>query len=284
MNAKTTFALGFLASVIFLCNMASPNARAIVGIDADFNAECDASRAQVQIDTTSRHGSMCFELERNSLARVNVEKAYGVHNRSDQTIYIALRTNEGMVFWELELAPGELSTLDVDRRRSRVVEIRAGQPGQPGTISRLEEGELVSFSVSGGSGNRFLGFAPGQERAGIQELSLASNFEDRLDATFRVRSPLDPSRPECRSFEMVNYPGVYLTVVNVLGTTLRSVNPDPQAATWCFEGESGSAAVWTKWAGTRMWLSVAPLGQVQSFPLEQTKTQWSIREGLSDPQ
>lgn len=246
---------------------------------------CSLAKKQIHIDTSSRDGAICFDVAHPSFIRLDVTQAYGVRNRTDFDVSVAFRINEGAVFWQETLRPNGLRTLDVDRKRTRVIELMVGDPGVLSAPQSPGVDKLVSIAQEADGKWQYVGMNAGDDRARIQRLSLGSSFEDRLDATFKIRPALDRNQTTCFSLESVSYPGSYLTIDTPLGAVARKVAPQPQSATWCFdETGTGSYKLRGSYAGRNFWLQKTILGTVQALPSQSDRDKWVLHDGLGDPQ
>lgn len=276
---------GALASLTIATALTTPaTAQTITdGDNGIVEKACDFRASQIQLDTSSRTGPTCFETTGTGWARMNVGEVYGVYNRSEYPVTIAFRLPEGQVFWQETIAAGSVRTLDIDRSRSRVIEMIIGSvassTGQGSGI--LQTGESVTFSRRHVLTPGALGFDVFGDNAQLRPYGVNSGFEDRLDATFILQPGL--SDPSCFSLETANYTGVYLTA-DVSGAVARQVSPQPDKATWCFTEVDGNKVRIQIADGTGRWLENILF---RSVSLERSSSDsgiWSLDAGLADPQ
>ncbi|WP_143336574.1 AbfB domain-containing protein [Corynebacterium pacaense] len=212
-------------------------------------------------------------------------KVYGIYNRSASDVAVAFRLPEGNVFWQETIAAGAVRTLDVDRARSRVIEMVVGTPsatsGQGQGI--IQEGSAVSFYNSAFLSQGTLGFDVFDDKAKLKSVNQNSGFEDRLDASFVVRAGL--SDPSCVSLQSASYPGVYLqAAAATAGGVVRTSSPVANRATWCVT-EVNSTQVRLRLAdGTGRWLENTGLGSVGLKSNSSNSGLWRLDRGLADPQ
>lgn len=198
---------------------------------------CNAGAAQVRVDSSSVPGmSACFSLTApTGWVAVNITGSYGVVNNLSVPVAVAFKLPDGAVYWQQTVEPGQVRSVDVDRRGSTVVELQVtpvASPTGPGTAT-LTPGEEAPNIVSLRSAGRI---ASGEvirvAWSGIQLAELDRNdpFNDRLDASFEVVEGL--GQEGCISLRSAAYPDIYLQTTTD-GKVTAGIDPDPQAATWC---------------------------------------------------
>lgn len=198
---------------------------------------CNASASQVRVDSSSVPGmSACFSLTApTGWVAVNITGSYGVVNNLAVPVSVAFKLPDGAVYWQDTVAPGQVRSVDVDRRGSTVVELQVtpvASPSGPGTAT-LTPGEnapnIVSLRSAGvtAAGKTLRVAWSGVQLAGLDR---NSGFNDRLDASFEVVEGL--GQEGCVSLRSAAYPDVYLHTTGS-GAVAASVDPDPMDATWC---------------------------------------------------
>lgn len=236
-------------------------------------AECSLAKPQLQIDISRRPGAMCFSIAGPGHISIDIPGAYGVFNRTDLEVKVAFRLDQGAVYWQETVPAGAVRTVDVDRRRSRVIELSVGASGQPVPAS-IADGNLMSFWSNG----HVLGFSPGSDQPELLSVDFSSDFEDRLDSTFYSRSTGDG----CFRFESAFYPGVFLAVgqYNILE---RNSQARIERSTWCSTEVAGGTRLGTRIDGRTMWISRGLFGSLTLSSSQASAIVWHSTEGLGNP-
>ncbi len=281
----------FFVSLLLVAVVGLHDAHVAVGQEVDnqgtgsvVQSECSFDKSQLRIDTSSPEGTVCFDILGPGWLRVDVGEVYGAFNNSEFPVKLAFRNNENSVFWQESISAGDVRTLDVDRRRSRVVEIVVGESetsvDAPG---KLIEGSAVSFTrnagITGITGLAALGFDPGATMASAVSINKTSAFEDRLDATFIVRAPLASGDENCFSFESASYPGAFLTAQAI--QVQRRFDSSAENATWCLE-PLGDSQFHIR-SANNTWIGNPISHAVGLLPAQGDNTVWNLRGGLADP-
>lgn len=240
---------------------------------------CDWSLPQVQFDTT--RGPVCVTVDAGGELRVGVEDVYGVMNRSQVGVKVAFRLDAGEVFWQVAVPAGGVEVLDVQRGRTRVVEVQSEQVGDRSVgvgQGVLVDGGLVSFSALRGSNRVALGVVAGEDVLRGVGVDRWSGFEDRLDASFVLRS----APGGCFRLEAVNYPGVFVSAESVFAAPTRRDGVS-QASVWCVDRVGDGVRLKTNIRGRDYFLQFAVLGGVGLTSQASRAAVWSVDEVLADP-
>ncbi|BAV24458.1 MULTISPECIES: AbfB domain-containing protein [Corynebacterium] len=281
----TRLGLGMLSALTAVAVLVTPAVAAEDGDGGIAATTCNYGRAQIQLDTSNPGGSVCFETTGTGWIRTDIEKVYGVYNRSSFDVVIAFRLVEGSVFWQETIKAGTVRTLDVDRSRSRVIEMMVGTPSSTSGQGQgvIEDGASVSFYQSGFLSSGTLGFDVFDDKAKLKSVGQNSGFEDRLDASFVVQPGL--SDDSCVSFQSAAYPGMYLQAAAASGGgVIRTMNTVANRATWCVTHASSTQVRLQVADGTGRWLENDILGSVTLRTASSNNGLWRLDRGLADPQ
>ena len=216
---------------------AQDNVNPIAGDGGLVERTCGTTREQVRVDSTSVAGmSACFTLTApTGWVAVNITGSYGVVNNLTTPISVAFKLPNGAVYFQQVIQPGQVKSVDVDRRGSTIVELQVTPvttPNGASTATLTPSRQTPNYVTFRSAGRINPGQVMRLSWSGVKlsPLDRNSGFNDRLDASFKVVPALDSS--QCISLESAAYPGTYLTM-NTNGTVAALTNPDTRAATWC---------------------------------------------------
>ncbi|MEJ6014541.1 AbfB domain-containing protein [Corynebacterium sp. H127] len=199
---------------------------------------CGATTEQIRIDASSFPSmSACFGMAKpTGWIATKITGSYGVVNNLTVPAHIAFKLPDGAVYWQETVAPGKVTTIDVGRTGSTVVEIQvtpvATSTGPAtGTLTPSTDTAPNYISLRQAT-TPTAGRILRVNWNGITTTAMDRNagFTDRLDGSFKVIPALDGS--SCISLESAAYPGTYLTAPTATTLSL-SHTPQPNRATWC---------------------------------------------------
>lgn len=250
---------------------------------------CGTQPQQIRVDSSSVQGmSACFGLTApTGWVAVNITGSYGVVNNLTVPVAVAFKLPDGAVYFQQIIQPGQVRSVDVDRRGSTIVELQvtpvATSTGtSTATLTPAADKSNVITLRSAGQLN------PGRvlriSWAGVvlSALDRNSGFNDRLDASFAVVPALDGT--QCVSLESAAYPGVFLTM-STTGAVQTATNPAPKSATWCAsEATTTPTGVHLANASnqTRL-LAAATGGKVTTSTTRSIDTVWFSDQALALP-
>lgn len=251
---------------------------------------CGAQTEQIRIDSSSFSSfSACFGLVKpTGWIATEITGSYGVVNNLTVPAHIAFKLPGGAVYWQETVEPGKVTTIDVGRTGSTVVEIQVAPVATstgPATGSLTPSTDTAPNYISLRQAT-----APTAGRIlrvswnGITTTAMDRNsgFTDRLDGSFKVIPALDGS--SCISLESAAYPGTYLTAPTA--TTLAvSTTPTPGRATWCpaTVATPATAQQLRLAADQTKTLAVTTTGAVTLAGTTATGTAWFVDTALARP-
>lgn len=107
----TRLGLGMLSALTAVAVLVTPAVAAEDGDGGIAATTCNYGRAQIQLDTSNPGGSVCFETTGTGWIRTDIEKVYGVYNRSSFDVVIAFRRLKAAYFGRKQLRLAQFAPL-----------------------------------------------------------------------------------------------------------------------------------------------------------------------------